>query len=300
MLVGGVDFSGAKSTPNDTWLVTGHLGSLGLEVASVKNPGSLALAAELDSLSEMRACGLDFPFSLPIDFMRYLARKLECDEFQEWQELALKLVFMTYEDFAAIANEFEATKRFTDKNAGRQAKSPIHQVNPNMVPMTFHGIRLLARLNPSRYSVIPFQSPSPSSCTLLEVYPREILWLLGVPDQGYKTKDKKTNEKTLAVRRQIVDGLLNIRERGGQKYQDCPRLNMTNAIKGQVIASDHALDALVACYAAGLYFANPELFPDPLDFDNECVLTEGWIYAPSKLKNREGTFSQPVEQTRGP
>lgn len=283
MLVGGVDFSGAKTTPNDTWLVTGHLGSMGLEVASVKNPGSLALAAELDALPEIRTVGFDFPFSLPVDFMRYLARKLEVDEFQEWQELAMKLVFMTYEQFSAITAEFEATKRFTDKNAGRQAKSPLHQVNPNMVPMTFHGIRLLARLNPSRYAVIPFQSASGSLCTVMEVYPREILWLLGVPDQGYKTKDKKTAEKTLAVRREIVDGLLNLREKGGAKYQGCPRLNMTNAIKGQIIASDHALDALVACYAAGLYFANPELFPDPLDFDNDCVLTEGWIYAPSKL-----------------
>src|SRR5262249_21747050 len=159
-------FSGAKSVPNDTWLVTGHLGSMGLEIASVKNPGSLALAAELDALKELRACAFDFPFSLPVDFMRYLARKLGCEEFQEWQEMALNLVCMTPEEFAAMASEFEATKRFTDKNAGRQAKSPIHHVNPNMVPMTFHGIRLLARLNPSRYAVIPFQSASGSLCTV--------------------------------------------------------------------------------------------------------------------------------------
>ncbi|MBX9692019.1 MAG: hypothetical protein K2Z81_06520, partial [Cyanobacteria bacterium] len=101
MLVAGVDFSGAKTVPNDTWLAVGELGSLGLNIVSVKNTGSHGLAAELDSV-DVRACGMDFPFSLPIEFLRFLARKLGVDEFEEWQQMAEKLVFMSYDNFKAL------------------------------------------------------------------------------------------------------------------------------------------------------------------------------------------------------
>jgi hypothetical protein len=119
---------------------------------------------------------------------------------------------------------------------------------------------------------------------VIECYPREILYALGLPDQGYKTKDKKTQEKTQSVRKEIVDGLINLRERGGRQFETCPRLDIDKSIKGMIVASDHAVDALAACYSAGLFFTNNGLFNDPWESDNENVLLEGWIYGPTKLK----------------
>jgi len=286
MLVAGVDFSGAKTVPNDTWVVTGEVGSLGLTIKSVKNTGSHALAKELDGLKDLSCVAMDFPFSLPAEFMKFLAKKLEAEEFQEWQNAAEPLVFMNFEQFKQHVDEYGiAAMRYTDSKSLRTAKSPLNVGNPSMVQMTFYGMRMLATLNPARYAVLPFQEDRigkvPTS--VIEIYPREVLYILGLPDQGYKMKDKKSQEKAHAVRKEIVDGLLYMREREGNKYQDCPRMHMDNSIKGQIMASDHAIDALVACYGACLFHAKPQLFLDPWDSDNENMLLEGWIYAPLTL-----------------
>ncbi len=284
VLVAGVDYSGAKTVPNETWLVVGEVSSLGMQVKSVKRTGSHALKKELDELKDLKACALDFPFSLPMEFLRFLERQEGKEEFQEWQQIATQLVFMSYEAFEDRVKEYDIEpKRFTDKNCGRPAQSPLHQVNPSMVQMTYHGIRMLASLNPEKYYVAPFQDPKPEACPVLEVYPREILWLLGLPDRGYKAKEKSKQEKALDLRKEIVNGLVNLRERGDEKYQNCPRLSLDNSMKGQLIASDHALDALAACYGAAIYATQQDLFPDPLDANNLNILLEGWIYAPSKL-----------------
>ncbi len=285
MLVAGVDFSGAKTVPNDTWLVTGELSSLGLKILSVKNTGSHALAHEIDQLKELSVCGFDFPFSFPIEFLRFLARKLDRDEFQEWQEVAETMVFMDFDRLKQYVDEYEiVAPRFADTQSARTAKSPLHQVNPSMVPMTFYGIRFLAMLNPDRYIVLPFQTDKKkNAASLIEVYPRELLYLFGLPDQGYKAKDKKNRDKAQALKKDIVDGLIHLRERGDKKYEDCPRLHIDNSLKGAIIASDHAVDALVACCGAALFHSKPALFPDPLASNNDNVLLEGWIYGPRKL-----------------
>lgn len=286
MLVAGVDFSGAKTVPNDTWLVAAETTSLGMEVRSVKNTGSHALGKELDSLKDLSTIGMDFPFSLPVEFMKFLARQLEKAEFQDWQNVAESLVFMDFERFKELVDEYAIhALRYTDSRALRVAKSPLNTVNPSMVQMTFYGMRLLATLDPARYAVLPFQEDQRGKgSSIIEVYPRELLYILGLPDKGYKQKDKKTSEKTHAVRREIVDGLINLRERGGKRFQDCPRIHIDNSLKGGIIASDHAVDALVACYGACLYHSNPQLFIDPWDCGNENMLLEGWIYAPARLK----------------
>lgn len=285
MLVAGVDYSGAKNVPNETWLVTGEIESLGFYVRTVKNTGSHGLAKELESLKEVQTCGLDFPFCFPIEFLKFLAKKLEREDFEDWQQVAEALVFMDFEKLQAWVAEYGISPlRYTDSKSLRTAKSPLHHVNPNMVPMTFQGMRFLATLNPDKYTILPFQDrKGKKTCTLIEVYPREILYILGLPDQGYKSKDKKNAEKAHQLRRDILDGLINLREKGGKKFEDCPRLHVDNSLKGMLIASDHAIDALVACYAAALFHSKPELFPDPLDSDNLNVLIEGWIYGPQKL-----------------
>lgn len=286
-IVGGVDFSGAKTEPNETWLAIAEVSSLGMQLKSVKRTGSHKLKEEIDATKDLSACGLDFPFSFPVEFLRYLERKLEKDEFQEWQEVAMQFIMMSYPDFEAFVDEYDIEpKRFTDKNCTRPAASPLHRVNPSMIQMTYHGLRLLASLNPERYYILPFQDRVKNGCSVMEVYPREILYLLGLPDKGYKGQTKSSKEKALEVRKQIVDGLIHLRERGDEKYRTCPRLEIDNSLKGQIIASDHALDAVVACYATAIFLSQGELFPDPLDANNLNILLEGWIFAPSKLSSQ--------------
>lgn len=286
MLIGGVDFSGAKTVPNDTWLVTGYLESDGLHIKSVKNTGSHALAKELDHLKELSCLAMDFPFSLPVEFMKFLARKLEKEEFQEWQQAAEPLVFMSFEQFKQYVDEYEIVAlRYTDSKSLRVAKSPLNTGNPSMVQMTFYGMRMLATLNPEKYAVLPFQEDKLGhvETSVIECYPRELLYILSLPDSGYKMKDKKSHDKAHAVRKEIIDGLLHLRDAHGQKYEDCPRLHIDNTMKGALLASDHTIDALVACYGAALYHSKPQLFNDPWDSDNENMLLEGWIYAPRNL-----------------
>lgn len=287
MLVGGVDFSGAKTVPNDTWLVTGELGSLGLTITSVRNTGSHGLAKELDTLKELSCVAMDFPFSLPIEFLKFLAKKLEKEEFQEWQDAAEPLVFMSFDQFKQYAEEYGIVAlRFADTKSLRAAKSPLNVGNPSMIPMTFYGMRMLAQLNPSKYAVMPFQEDRRGKVptSIIEVYPREILYILGLPEKGYKMRDKKSQDKAHAARKEIVDGLLHLRERGDARFQDCPRLHIDNSLKGAILASDHTIDALVACYGACLYHAKPQYFPDPWDAGNENMLLEGWIYGPRTLQ----------------
>ena len=53
MLVGGVDFSGAKTIPNDTWLVTAEITDDGMSVKSVKNTGSPGFAREPEGRKDL-------------------------------------------------------------------------------------------------------------------------------------------------------------------------------------------------------------------------------------------------------
>ncbi|MBZ0186379.1 MAG: DUF429 domain-containing protein [Candidatus Obscuribacterales bacterium] len=286
VFVAGVDYSGAAQVPNDTWLVVGELGSLGLDIVTVKNTGSHDMKKELDASTELKTIAMDFPFSLPTEFLRFLERKLSVAEYQQWQQIAEQLVFMSWQEFDALVSEYDMEpKRFTDKNSERTAQSPLHRVNPSMVQMTYHGMRMLAMLDPKRYFVMPFQDRLPGAVAVMEIFPRELLHLLGLPDRGYKGKDKKSREAAMAVRREILDGLIYLKETGDARFQEFPRLSLDNSFKGAVIAADHALDALIACYGAALFTAQDKLFPDPLDSNNLNILLEGWIYAPSKLKS---------------
>ncbi len=60
-LIFGVDYSGASAVPNNTWLATGRVSGLGLEMVDVRKVGSLALKDELIK-HKPYAVGIDSPF----------------------------------------------------------------------------------------------------------------------------------------------------------------------------------------------------------------------------------------------
>src|SRR5277367_536990 len=148
--IAGVDFSGANKEPNDTWLAIGHLGDWEFQLTEIRKVGSHAISTELGK-THFAAVGIDCPFSMPVEFLDFMAQLVPRKNFQSWQEVAEHLVFMPFEDFlAAVTALKKEPKRLTDKYVKAPAQSPLHRGNPSMVQMTYHGIKLLAKLDPKR------------------------------------------------------------------------------------------------------------------------------------------------------
>lgn len=284
--VAGVDFSGSKSIPNETWLAIGKMDSMGVDITHLERVGSHKIGSDLAKVAGLAAVGFDFPFSLPAEFLQYLADKRNLTPFQSWQSVAECMAFLPYEEFDEIALAFNREpKRFADKNSKPVAQSPLHRGNPSMMQMTYQGIRMLTTLNPEKFAVLPFQSVGKQMCQVLEVYPSATLNACGIQNKGYKSKEKKDKDAMFALRKTMIRQLANLRETKdaaiAASIKDCPRLSINAKFESTAITSNDAFDAVVACYTTAMFLRSPKYFADPLDADNLDVLTEGWIYAPS-------------------
>src|SRR5450755_2043207 len=99
-LIAGIDFSCAKQVPNDTWIASGTLGNLGLEIHEIQKIGVHMVSQELaKAKTPYNVVGIDVPFSLPAEFLLFMSEKLGKGEYQSWQEVAEELVFMSFERF---------------------------------------------------------------------------------------------------------------------------------------------------------------------------------------------------------
>ncbi|MCC7529284.1 MAG: DUF429 domain-containing protein [Candidatus Melainabacteria bacterium] len=284
-LIFGVDFSGASTVPNNTWLATGRLGNLGLDIVDVKKVGSLALKDELIKHNG-HAVGIDSPFSLPAEFLHYMARSQKRTQYQSFQEMAEALFNIGQAGFIELAQNFKKDykrepKRVTDKWKGSLAISPLHRGNPSMVQMTYQCIQLLAMLPPDRFYTLPFQSEIEGGCAVVEVYPRDTLRYFQLKETGYKSNVKKDEPQVTSVRHEIVQELLQIKEKRGLTFRNVPQLNLNKNMLASVINSDHALDAVIACYTTAIFAEAKELFVDPFSLNDLDVLLEGWIYRPA-------------------
>lgn len=276
----GADCSGSKETPNETWLALASLNGMNLEINQIRKVGMHALSKELNSISDLAAVGLDCPFSLPVEFMNYLSQETGKAEFQNWQELAEEVVFMPFERFQELAKAFKKeAKRITDKQSCAQALSPLHRGYPSMLQMTYHGIRMLAGLNPDKFHILPFQDKRATSAAVIEVYPRAILKCLGLADTGYKSKEKKDREKMQSARHKLLSGLTS----ASKQFKNCPNLVLGSKVMQQCVDSDHALDALLAAYGTAIWLNEPGHCSDPFAANEADVLLEGWIYEPLSL-----------------
>ena len=187
---------------------------------------------------------------------------------------------LEYEDFLALRNQFVARhgepKRACDPP---ESYSCLHMVNPIMVPMTFHGMRMLHRLwagptaNPVAVPPLPELSrPGGAGVTeLLEVMPGAVLRRLGLPFKGYKGGARAAERRSQIVAR-LPERAYPIRFDFGE-------------FEGVALRYHDALDSVVAAVAAALWAVEPGRFHQPPaagqpDFD-PVVLLEGWLYAPS-------------------
>ena len=263
----GVDFSGARSDHN-TWLAQGFLGKSGLVLRGCRPMSRAELTDILLDLPGSAVAALDFPFSVPLDFARYWQPQAESMP-QLWAAAAA----MESEEFMAMRDDFVARngepKRRCDINFP-ECYSPLHQGNPNLVPMTFQGMRMLDRLWPEGCDVPPLEPPTGASTTLLEAMPGATLRALGLPFKGYKN-----GTKAMQLRQEILDWL------GRRSPVPVPNLA---EVREQCLSSHDCLDSLVAAVTAALWARNPSAFRLPLRGSHEeldpAVLIEGWLYAP--------------------
>ncbi len=261
-LFAGADFSGDMRDPKDaTWLALAELRDGELTLVRLEPTGRAGLEGMLRNpdaaLRETEAIGLDFPFGLPVSF----AESLLGGPFPEegWWALAKRLEKISRPAYLIALHEFREAhgevKRLTDERA--RAFSPLHRVQPDLGPMTYHGIRMIAEER-SRYALRPFESAK--GRLLLEVYPGAAIRKLGLPRDG--------GDKNAAV----VAAL-------GRAGRLPVRIDGT--LRRRCLTSRDALDAVVAarCAAAAVLSGEAERGPDELaPGEGQRLRREGWIY----------------------
>ena len=182
---------------------------------------------------------------------------------------------MSAGDFLAARDRFVAAsgevKRSGDARHFPESYSPLHRANPNMLPMTFEGIRLLHRWredHPRRWHVPPLEPPAPPArtVTLLELMPGAFLKAVGLPYKGYKK-----GRRALELREEITGALAAASGIG------LPNLG---SVRMGCHASDDFLDAVVAAVGAACWAQRSDRFRHPRPSELALARLEGWIYVP--------------------
>jgi hypothetical protein len=275
----GVDFSGANADKN-TWVTQGVLNGGVLTIDSCKSVRRADLAILLASLPPGSVAALDFPFSVPAVFAaRWLpeARTMP----QLWEAAAA----MDLPEFMALRDDFVAEHGEPLRRGDLyfpECYSCLHKANPNMVPMTFRGMQMLAGLWKTGCRVPPLPDEGRAGPVLLESMPGAALRAFGLPFKGYKK-----GRNAVELRRQILNGL---DSGSGIALPNLARL------RDDCIGNDDCLDSVVAAVAACIWSRDQALFRRPQDGpgdatkrggtpgpdENELATArlEGWLYAP--------------------
>ncbi len=299
----GVDFSGAKADKR-TWITEGSVNSVNTdntEGSSDSGKGALLLlscrsvpreklARLLKALPGDAVAALDFPFSVPMAFAEFLGHPNK-----EMPDLWQAAAAMEREEFFAKCDRF--VKEYGELLRAGDLHVPgctscLHRGgNPNMVPMTFHGMQMLSVLWKSGSRVPPLENPGHKGAVLLEVMPGAALKAFGLPDKGYKKESRQSIDNRRKILRELP-------KRSG--------VNVVNLrdFSDEAISSHDALDSIVAALTAALWIEEESAFRRPcniLTVEQSCAniqrlrrvspeikgmkqlaaaKREGWIYMP--------------------
>ena len=268
----GVDFSGARSDRN-TWLTRGRLtddGALLLHDAqSIRRADLYDL---LPTVPTPAVAALDFPFGVPSQFASSLSLEPTPPDMPAlWRVVAS----MSQAEFIAARNAFVSShgepKRAGDRKYHPESYSPLHSVNPNMLPMTCAGIKLLHQWHqdqPARWHVppMPYPAPADKTVTLLELMPGALLKSLDLPYKGYKRGQQSTQRRTA-----ILNGLA--------IKSGVPLPNL-DTVRNDCLANDDCLDSVVAAVGAAMWAQDSARFRHPQPDELADARLEGWIYVP--------------------
>ena len=277
----GVDFSGHRDDRN-TWLASGSLADDGtLLLDSVQPVRRGDLYHTLVHVPTPAVAALDFPFGVPRAFAEFLSRQQSPRDMADvWQVVS----GLTATEFVHGRDEFvnqqpglplseREPKRAGDLTHHRESYSPLHTVNPNMLPMTYEGIKMLQQWHderPDRWHVPPLEpTGAPSDrVTLLELMPGALLKSIGLPYKGYKK-----GRSALERRDQILGALAEASQ------VDLPNLDR---VRMACRANDDCLDAVVASVGAAAWARDTSRFHHPNSDELPDAALEGWIYVPRR------------------
>lgn len=222
MFVYGADFSGAKNPSDKIYYARCELKGNQIIVDEInKCDDRLDLYHEI--ISTNAPWGLDFPFALPeagyqalgisgwAELLKY-AVSSERDQFTKNSPLTYLSCQSKHSGSRNISKDF-----WRETDIASNAFSPLKQNNPNMLAMTYAGLKLLAYLRDQGVRVYPFDTYSASSSRVYEVYPSNTWAYL---------KLKRTNDVSL-LSNDLIKGL------------SCSLVNI-------VTANQDAADAVIA------------------------------------------------------
>lgn len=276
----GVDFSAAaRDAGRNTWIAECTPRANGLVVDRLADaaefmecdPGREATLAELvDLIGEVgdtrRAFGLDFPFGLPRDLLGDLASWQEFVEGaseDDWGELgSVDGPQALYDRARDLAETDEVDLlRTTDEEHGGQEPTGYR-----IKTQTFYGISalLVPLASVEGISIVPMDDFD-AGTVVLETYPRAVFERIGATVEGYK----RDTCASIDWRLQNVEAL----ESKDVAFGDPERR--------YALASDDALDAVAAAYAAWQATKAGEYPNDLLDDDGEVAEPyrgEGYIF----------------------
>lgn len=259
----GVDFSGDQRR-NSTHATKGVLRGNILELESCEAmPKTLPAAHDelkglIQGLTGDAVVALDFPFSVPIAFAEYLGYS-EREMPGLWQLAASK----GWDAFIAKRNDFvkdhEEYLRVGDLHIPG-AYPCLHDTNPNMVRMTFHGMEMLNSLwSETDCQVPPLKYPERKGTVLMEVMPGAALQVFDLPYKGYKGKGPKTSAKQQERREKRKEILEKLSCVSGIRLENHEQIS-DYCLENQ---GGDALDSLVAAILAARWAKNKSDFLVP-------------------------------------
>ena len=276
-----MDFSGAK-IENKTWIAQGVLtGDGGLRMDSVRPITRAGLREQLMATEKQAVVAMDFPFGVPDKFAAHLSPvRTHCDMRDLWNTVG---GMDDFKDFENKRDEFVRghgePRRVWEQKHHPESQSPLHKGGPNMIPMTYHGMKLLYQLHRESgkcWHIPPINSGNPhlDAVTLLETMPGAALKARGLPHQNYKGSTGSDPLRNLENRRVILANLC------GSFGVDLPNFC---EYRDLFLFNDDALDAYIAAIVAALWVRDKTSFHLPEKHDAMTLAAarrEGCIYAP--------------------
>jgi hypothetical protein len=276
----GIDFSGAKHD-RGTWVTHGRLtsdGALLFEDANMIRRKDVVNL--LTAVSAPTIAAIDFPFCIPQEFAEFLNTG---DDLKAMPDVWRIIDGMSLEDLYAARDAFVNHFSIEPKRAGdaahfKESFSPLHKVNPNMVPMTYWGIRMLYSLyskSPSRWFIPPIETPGnkAETITLLETMPGAFLRTIGSIYKGYK---KPKSALLRDERRNII--LDDLQQNAGAA------LHNLSELRKKCVRNDDCLDSVIAAVIAARWAQDSTSFRHPTRDELAMAKLEGWIYIPQSAE----------------
>ncbi len=260
----GVDFSGARDD-NATWIAVAAVGDDGsIEWQTPFSIRRADLEQLLLTIDDPAVAALDFPFGLPAGFA-------VTQGFIRWGEGLMdscdRMSTTDQAEFEEVAREYVATRgeprRASDVSP---AFSPLHGINPNMRPMTHHGMAMLGRLLArarGRFRIPPLPANSSrAQVTLVELMPGQLLRARGDSGTGYK------NGENAPRRRDEILTLL----------EEWTGASLPEGVRSACRANADCLDAVINLAGALAWHRDPSAFVWPTPAQSGFVHDEGWLF----------------------